>query len=141
METTIYDKKIKSQPSGEDPIAIGSEGATMLFLIILILSFASGFLLPWWGITIAAFLPALLIGKTSGRAFWSGFGAVFIVWAVFALLKSIPNDNILAGRVVQLFPLPNNWLWLLLVTAIIGGLVGGMGALSGVLLKKAVTNK
>jgi hypothetical protein len=32
--------------------------------------------------------------------------------------------------------LPNNWLWLLLVTAIIGGLVGGMGALSGVLLKK-----
>jgi hypothetical protein len=38
---------------------------------------------------------------------------------------------------VQLFPLPNNWIWLLAVTAVIGGLVGGMAALSGVLLKRA----
>jgi len=113
----------------------------MLFLIILILSFASGFFLPWWAIAIIAFIPALLIGKTSGLAFWSGFGAVFITWTVLALLKSILNDNILAGRVVQLFPLPNSWIWLLLVTAVIGGLVGGMGALSGVLLKKAIKGK
>jgi hypothetical protein len=38
---------------------------------------------------------------------------------------------------VQLFPLPNNWIWLLIVTSLVGGLVGGMAALSGILLKKA----
>jgi uncharacterized membrane protein YhaH (DUF805 family) len=108
----------------------------MLFLIILILSFAASYLLPWWAVAIGAFFAALLIGKTSGQSFWSGFGAVFIVWAVLALLKSIPNDNILAGRVVQLFPLPHNWIGVLLITALIGGLVGGMGALSGVLVRK-----
>jgi hypothetical protein len=108
----------------------------MLFLIILILSFASSYFLPWWVMAIAAFLAALFIGKVSGRSFWSGFVAVFIVWAVLALLKSIPNNNILAGRVVQLFPLPNNWIWVLLITALVGGLVGGMGALSGVLVRK-----
>jgi uncharacterized membrane protein YhaH (DUF805 family) len=107
----------------------------MLFLVILILSFASGYFLPWWVVAIAAFLTAFLIGKTSGQSFWSGFSAVFIVWTVLALFKSIPNDHILAKRVATLFQLPN-WLLLLFITALIGGLVGGMSALSGVLLKK-----
>ena len=109
----------------------------MLFLIILILSFASGYFLPWWVVAIAAFLAAFLIGKTPWQSFLSGFIAVFVVWTVLALFKSIPNDHILASRVVQLFPLPNNWIWLLAVTALFGGLVGGMAALSGVLLKRA----
>ncbi|WP_259066410.1 hypothetical protein HDF24_22035 [Mucilaginibacter sp. X4EP1] len=109
----------------------------MLFLIVLILSFASGYFLPWWVVAIAAFLAAFIIGKTPAQAFWSGFAAVFIVWIVLALFKSIPNNHILADRVVQLFPLPHNWLWLLFITAFIGGIVGGMSALSGVLLKKA----
>jgi hypothetical protein len=109
----------------------------MLFLIILILSFASGYFLPWWVVAIAAFLAALVIGKTSQQSFWSGFAAIFIGWTVLALFKSIPNDHILAGRVVQLFPLPHNWIILLAITALIGGLIGGMSAWSGMLLKKA----
>lgn len=113
----------------------------MLFLIILILSVAGSYILPWWIVAIAAFLAAALIGKSSGQSFWSGFAAVFVAWTILALIKSIPNDHILADRVVQLFPLPHNWIWVLLVTALIGGMVGGMGALSGVLLKKAVTGK
>ena len=110
----------------------------MLFLVILILSFAGGYFLPWWIVAIAAFVAALFMGRTPGKSFWSGFGAVFIVWAVLALFKSVPNDHILASRVVQLFPLPNNWIWLLLVTAFVGGLVGGMAALSGVLIRRAI---
>jgi hypothetical protein len=109
----------------------------MLFLIILILSFAGGYFLPWWIVAIAAFGAAYFIGKTSAQSFWSGFAAVFIGWTVLALFKSIPNDHILAGKVVQLFPIPHNWILLLLITALIGGIVGGMSALSGVLLKRA----
>lgn len=110
----------------------------MLFLIVLILSIAGGYFLPWWVVAIIAFLAAFFIGKTPVHAFWAGFGSVFIAWAVLALFKSIPNEHILASRVVQLFPLPNNWVYLLIVTALTGGLVGGMAALSGVLLKRAV---
>ncbi|MFI5139485.1 MAG: hypothetical protein ACHQIM_16815 [Sphingobacteriales bacterium] len=109
----------------------------MLFLIILILSIAGSSLLPWWAIAVIAFFASFFIGKKPGRSFLSGFGAVFIAWVVLALFKSIPNEHILADRVVQLFPLPNNWIWLLLVTGLIGGLVGGMAALSGGLMKKA----
>jgi hypothetical protein len=109
----------------------------MLFIIILILTLLSSFLLPWWAIVIIAFLAALYAGKTSGRAFASGFGAVFIDWLILALFKTIPNDNILATRVAHLFQLPN-WVFILITTAFIGGLVGGMAALSGVLVKKAL---
>jgi hypothetical protein len=111
----------------------------MLFLIILILSIISSYFLPWWIVAIIAFLVALFMGKTSGKSFWSGFGGVFIAWGLLALFKSIPNDNILAKRVAQLFQLPN-WMLILLITALIGGLVGGMSALSGVLVKKAFKN-
>jgi hypothetical protein len=111
----------------------------MLFLIILILSFIASYLLPWWIVALIAFLAALFLGKTSGRSFWSGFGGVFTVWVALALLKSIPNDNMLASRVIQLFPLPHSWILLLFITALIGGLVGGMSALSGVLVKKVFT--
>ena len=109
----------------------------MLFLIILILSFISSYLLPWWVAALIAFLAALFVGKTSGKAFVSGFGAIFVLWVILALMKSIPNDNILASRVIQLFPLPHQWILLLLITALIGGLVGGLAALSGVLTKNA----
>ncbi len=110
----------------------------MLFLIILILSFASGFFLPWWVVAIAAFLTAIFAGKTAGQAFISGFGAVFIVWIVLALFKSVPNDEILVKRIAGLFFLPPSWWGLVLViTGLIGGLVGGFAALSGLLVKKA----
>jgi len=110
----------------------------MLFLVILILSVLSSYFLPWWMVTVLAFLAALFIGKTSGQSFLLGFSGVFVAWVLVALFKSLPNDNMLAGRVVQLFPLPHNWIWVLLVTGIIGGLIGGMSALSGMLLKKAL---
>lgn len=108
----------------------------MLFLIILILSLAIAYFLPWWAAAIIAFLAALYWGKTAGQAFVSGFLGLFVTWMALALAKSIPNNNVLAARVSHLFHLPN-WILLLLVTAIIGGLVGGMAALTGVLVKKA----
>ncbi len=112
----------------------------MLFLIILLLTLASGFFLPWWAMAIIAFLAAMYLGKTSGRSFWGGFGGVFIAWGILALIKSIPNDNILAGRVAHLFHL-SNWAFVVIVTALIGGLVGGMAALSGMLVKKVFQKK
>lgn len=107
----------------------------MLFSIILLISFLSGYVLPWWAACIFSFAAAWFLGKTSGQAFWSGFAGLGIAWLALALLKSFPNEHVLASRVAQLFHLPH-WLLLLAVTVIIGGLVGGMSALSGLLVKK-----
>ncbi|HVW13230.1 MAG TPA: hypothetical protein VHB54_05400 [Mucilaginibacter sp.] len=108
----------------------------MLFILILILTVISGYFLPWWFAAVIAFVIAFILGKKPGRTFWLGFAALFVAWAIMALLKSVPNSNTLATRVAHLFQLPN-WVVLLIVTAFIGGLVGGMSALSGILLRKA----
>lgn len=107
----------------------------MLFIIILILSLIAGFITPWWAAAIIAFVTALYAAKSPSQAFWSGFLAVFIVWAVLILFKTVPNDHILASRVAVLFHLPH-WTLLLIITALIGGLVGGMSALSGLMVKR-----
>jgi hypothetical protein len=107
----------------------------MFFLIILVLSFVCSYLLPWWFMAVIAFAAAYFFGKKPGKAFLAGFFGVFLAWLVLALFKSVPNDNILATRVAYLMQLPN-WIVLLMVTGIIGGLVGGMAALSGALVRK-----
>ena len=113
----------------------------MLFFIIFILTLICSYFLPWWMLSVIAFTAAFYINKKPGISFLSGFAAVFAAWTILALFKSIPNDNILAGRVAKLFQL-SNWILLLLATAFIGGLVGGMAALSGALVKRAFkTNK
>jgi hypothetical protein len=53
-----------------------------------------------------------------------------LAWIALALLKSFPNNHLLATRVAHVFHLPN-WLLLLAVMAIIGGLAGGLSAVSG----------
>ncbi|OOQ59377.1 hypothetical protein [Mucilaginibacter pedocola] len=107
----------------------------MLLALILLLSFISGYILPWWAACIFAFGAALLLGTTSRQAFWSGFAGLGLAWLALALLKSFPNEHILATRVAHLFQLPH-WTLILLVTVLIGGLVGGMSAMSGLLVKK-----
>jgi len=108
----------------------------VLFLIIFIFSLLSGFILPWWMIAIIAFIAAFFTGKTSGKSFWAGSLAVAIAWIILMLIRSIPNQNVLANRVSALFHLPG-WIWIMFVTAMIGGLVGGFAAMSGFLFKKA----
>lgn len=107
----------------------------MLFILIFVLTLIAGFITPWWAAAIIAFVMALYAGKKPAQAFWSGFGAVFMVWTILALVKSVPNNHILASRVAVLFHLPH-WIFLLLITALIGGLVGGMSALSGFLVRR-----
>lgn len=109
----------------------------MLFLIIFILSLISAFITPWWVAAIIAFMAALYAGKTPAQSFWSGFAAVFVVWVVLALFKSVPNNHVLASRVAVLFHLPG-WTVLLILTAFIGGIVGGMSALSGLMVRRVL---
>jgi hypothetical protein len=111
----------------------------MLFLIIFIATLASSYVLPWWAMALIAFAASLYAGTRTTMTFWSAFAAVFLVYVIIALLKSIPNDHLLASRVAVLLHLPN-WLFLLAATATIGGLVGGASALSGLYVRRVFVN-
>lgn len=104
-------------------------------LIIALLSFIAQQFLPWWIIAPFSFVVGYALTKNGGQAFLSGFLAIFLVWAGYALIIDQRNEHILSTRIAQLFPLGGNYWLLILITGIIGGLVAGLSALSGRLIK------
>jgi hypothetical protein len=104
-------------------------------ILIALIAFVCGLYLPWWTIAIAAFLVALIIPQFPWKAFLSGFAAIFILWAFLAWWKDLINDGILAAKMAELFGLPSNSLMMVLITAVVGGLIGGFAALSGAYLR------
>ena len=106
----------------------------MLFLLILIISLILQSFLPWWIIALVAFGLAFWKANRAGQAFASGFGALFLLWIIMGLIHTIPNENLLANRVGEMLLIPLNslnWIIVLLVTGLIGGLVAGLSALAG----------
>jgi hypothetical protein len=110
----------------------------LLVAIILtaLLSLIGGLYLPWWSIAIAAFISVLLVPMKSGKAFLAGFIGVFILWAVLAWLIDMKNQHLLSAKVAEIFPLGGSSFVIILVTAFIGALVGGVAALTASFLRK-----
>ena len=113
----------------------------MKFFISLILtallSFAASLFLPWWSIALAAFLVAALIPQKPGKAFLTGFIALFLLWGGLSFWISNNNDHILAHKVSQLILKMDNPIILILATALIGALVAGFAALTGSYVRKS----
>lgn len=110
-------------------------------LLIAALAFLSGLFLPWWGIAIAAFIAALLIPQGNGRHFLAGFTALFLLWGIVALAIDTANNSLLSKKIAQLFPLGGSAAALILVTAMVGAIVGGLAAWSGGSLRNAFTHR
>lgn len=106
-------------------------------LLTVVFSFFAGLFLPWWSIAIVALAVALLIPQRISKAFLSGLLGIFLLWTVVALWIDIKNDSILSHKISQLFKLGGSSILLILVTALIGGLVGGFAAMAGSSLRPA----
>ena len=104
-------------------------------ILTALLAFISGLFLPWWGIAITSLLVAVLVHQKAGKAFLAGLLGVFLLWAGLAWWIDMKNNGVLSKKVAAVLPLGGNALLLILLTGIIGGLVAGMAALSGSLLR------
>ncbi|MCS6821521.1 MAG: hypothetical protein NZ551_06600 [Microscillaceae bacterium] len=104
----------------------------MLFFLLVAISLAVSqyFLNDWWLAMAVPAVWALLLSSNGWRAFFGGFFAVALVWLAYAFLLNLQNEGLLAGKMAKLFSLPNSE-YMLLVTSILGGLVGAFGALFG----------
>jgi len=107
-------------------------------LLTALLSFTAGLYLPWWTIAVCAFIVSALIIQKPIKAFIAGFAGVFLLWLIFSWLIDSANDQILSQKIAQIFPLRGISFLLILITAFIGGLVGGLGALSGSYLRHGI---
>ncbi|MCX2575569.1 hypothetical protein [Pedobacter sandarakinus] len=112
----------------------------MVFIVILIICFLLQMVAPWWVIIVISFATCGIIGKTGKIAFWQSFFAILLLWIGYALFKSLPNDNLLAGRVAVMFKV-NLWWALLLITGILSGLVAGISGYCGYQFRMAMLAK
>jgi hypothetical protein len=115
----------------------------MLFLLILLVSLFFQLFLPWWTIAIIAFFFSAWKSRSVKHAFGQSFLAIFTLWIAVGLIKTLPNNNILANRVGEMLMLPFadvNWLIVLLVTGIVGGLVAAFAGMAGFYLRGIVAD-
>jgi hypothetical protein len=105
------------------------------FILMAVLSFAAGLFLPWWVVGITCFIVVALIPQKPMAAFGTGFVSVGMLWTILAFLKSSPNHHMLARKVSMLIIQVNNPYLLIAVSALIGGLVAALGALTASFLK------
>ena len=113
----------------------------MKFLVAVILTgllaFAGGLYMQWWSIAIASFLVALLVHQKAGKAFFSGFLGLFLLWGALAWWINMKNQGILAAKIASVLPLGGSAIALIIVTGFVGGLVAGFAALSGSYLRSS----
>ncbi len=86
---------------------------------------------PWWTLAIGAFVVAFIFDSKSFTSFAAGFLAIGILWLSMASYITVVTDSILTSKLNQLLPVNS-----LLLTLLIGGLVGGMASLTGSLFRK-----
>ena len=106
-------------------------------LLMILFSFIAGLFLPWWGLAIICFAVALLVRQSPGRSFLAGFVSILVLWGLLAAWIDAANEHVLSGKIAQLFKLGNAPILLVLITALVGALVGGFAALSGSFLRPA----
>jgi hypothetical protein len=100
-------------------------------ILIILLSFCACLYFPWWSIAIVAFIVAAIIPLRPYAAFIAGFIALLLLWGGLSWWISTGNADILAHRVSLLILKTDSPIFLILLTAAIGAVVGGFAALTG----------
>lgn len=100
---------------------------------VALIGFVLELFLPWWSIAIAAFIVGLLFAQNGWQSFFAGLLGVATLWLIMSMYIDISTDSILSSRIAGLFPTKTVPL-LIVITCVVGGLVGGFASLTGGLI-------
>ncbi len=126
----------------------------MAFLGIFFSIVLGGWIFPWWWPAVAAYAFGFWLPKKPSSALAAGFFGSALAWFFWAFLADIRNHHILSARMAKVFNLPTlNHLpplplkfqalllshlpsyFIILLTALIGGLMGVIAARAGFSLR------
>jgi len=96
--------------------------------------------LPWWTISLCAAVVAIELAPSKMTAFLGGFTAISLLWMIVATSIDVHTNAILSTKIAPLLGFQSSTL-LILLTGFVGGMVGGMGALSGQQLRTLLAPK
>ena len=117
----------------------------MKFIVAIVLhgflAFAVGLYsqVPWWLFVGTSGIVAFFIMDTPAKSFFAGFLGVAALWSGLALGKDLANAHLLSSKVAQILPLGGSYIALIVVTGVVGGLLGGFAALTGAYFRSKST--
>ncbi len=114
---------------------------TVATILSVLLAFAACLFLPWWTVAITSAIVAFTIIQKPGYAFLSGFIGLFLLWFFLNLSISNANGHILANKASMLILKMKNIYLMFFISALIGAIIGGMGALCGCYARKQNISK
>ena len=99
-------------------------------ILVITLSYASQYILPWWGVMLGAALATMLVYNKGLSAFFAGFIGLGALWFYLAFSIDTANQSLLSSKVAALFSLASGFQ-MVLATALLGAIIGGVSALTG----------
>src|SRR5437867_11074450 len=107
----------------------------MKFITAIILTALLGYAAPlyfsWWSFAVTSFIVAVAVQQNPAKAFIAGFIGLSLLWGIHASIIDNANDHILSHKVAYILPLNGSSISLIWITAITGGLVSGLAAVTG----------
>jgi len=107
-------------------------------IIIVVASHFSLLYFPWWSMAICAFFAGAIIAGKNLSTFFSGFIGLGLLWFTQAFITHNDSGGILSNKIAALFSLSDG-IYMVLVTGIVAGIVGGFSTLSGFRFRKMFT--
>ncbi|MCF6351481.1 MAG: hypothetical protein L3J06_00575 [Cyclobacteriaceae bacterium] len=109
-------------------------------LLVVILSYLAQFFMPWWGAMVAAALATIIVYGKGFPSFLAGFIGLGGLWFILAQRLDSANQSLLSSKVAALLELGSS-MQLILVTVLIGALIGGFSSLTGSLFVSMLKKK
>jgi len=92
--------------------------------------------LPWWSFVVTNLIIAIALPIKPVQSFVAGALGVGALWAGLALGIDLANNHILSTKVAKILPLGGSYIALIIVTAFVGALLGGLASLTGSFVRK-----
>lgn len=113
----------------------------MILLTLLICNYAGQLVFSWLSIVLISFIIGFLLESLNRFPFISGFLSNFLIWFVVALSQDLANVHLLSDKVIRLFPVAPGEYLLVIITGLLGGIIGGMAVLTGHTFRTLVRKK
>ena len=107
-------------------------------LLVALVTYAIGIYgaLPWWSFVVTNLIIAIALPIKPLQSFIAGALGVGALWAGLAFGIDMANNHILSIKVAQILPLGGSYIALIIVTAFVGALLGGLASLTGSFVRK-----
>jgi hypothetical protein len=104
-------------------------------IIIVIAAHFSLLYFPWWSMAVCAFFAGAIIAGKNLSSFFSGFIGLGLLWLIQSFIVHNDSSGILSNKIAELFSLSDG-IYMVLISGIVAGLVGGFSSLSGFRFRK-----